>query len=278
MGKENIGKKIYKGTIWSIFDNFSRQVISFIVFIVLARILEPNIFGLLSVAILIVHVFRAVTFNSIATAIVTKARPTLLDYNTGFWLCIGLSIPAFFLLFFISGAIETWIGMQGLEKTLQGISIIILTDGLSRMQQVWLTHKMDFRSLAIRSTVSVLLGGGVGIVLALKGYGIEAVVAQHLVASLSELMLLWVITPWRPRFQYSKGSLIEILNYGKHVALTGITNFANQNSDAFFVSYYLGATATGYYTTGKRISNTLNMVLSSALMRVSLPAFSRLQN
>src|SRR5699024_4646127 len=121
----DIGKKIYKGTIWSVFDNFFRQIVSFVVFIILSRILELSVFGLLSVSILIVHVFSAVTFNSISTSIVRKEKPSLLDYNTGFWLCLCLSIPAFLFLFFTAGSIEIWMGMTGLERTLQGISLII---------------------------------------------------------------------------------------------------------------------------------------------------------
>lgn len=278
MGKSSLGKEIYKGTIWSVVDNFFRQGLTFIVFIILARILEPKIFGLLTVALLVVNLFKSIVIESIATAIVRKAKPSLTDYNTGFWLCNILSIPTFCLLFVLAGNAEEWMDLDGLEKTLKGIGFIILISGLSKMHEVWLTHKLDFKSLAIRSTISVIVGGIVGITLALKGYGIEAVVGQQLTISLMEMILLWTITPWRPGFELSKGSAKEIYNFGRHVALTSVTNFANMNSDAFFVSYYLGSTATGIYYTGKRISTTLNAVLSSALMRVSLPAFSRLQD
>lgn len=278
MTKSNLGKKILSGTIWSVADNFLRQGGTFIIFIVLARILDPEVFGLLTIALLIINLFKAIVFDSIATAIIRKANPSLADYNTGFWLCIGLSMPAFVILFFSTGAIELWLEMEGLEKTLKGIGFVILTSGLCRMHEVWLTHKLDFKSLAIRSNVSVILGGGIGVLLATQGYGIEALVAQHIVTSCCELILLWIITPWKPSLQVSKESAKEIYHYAKHVALTGVTNFANMNSDAFFVSYYLGSAATGIYYTGKRISVTLNAVLSSALSRVSLPAFSRLQD
>lgn len=278
MAKASLGKEIYKGTIWSVVDNFFRQAITFTVFIILARILNPEIFGLLTIALLVVNLFKSIVFDSIATAIIRKAKPTSIDYDTGFWLCIIISIPAFLVLFVAAGYIESLMDLEGLERTLKGIGFIILLSGLCRMHEVWLTHRMDFKTLAIRSSVSVVIGGSAGIALALYGYGIEAVVAQHVITSITELILLWTITPWRPAFKASKDTMMEIYKYGRHVALTSITNFANMNSDAFFVSYYLGSAATGIYATGKRISTTLNAVLSSALMRVSLPAFSRLQD
>lgn len=278
MSNKTTGKEIYKGTMWSITDNFVRQFITFLIFIVLARLLNPEIFGLLSISLLLMQVFKTVTFDSIATAIIRKETPTDDDLNTGFWYCVGLSVPAFILVYFLSPVFEQLSGAKGMADVMRATSFILLTSGLSRMHQVWHTHRMNFRVLAIRSFISVVLGGVIGIVLAKKGYGIESVVAQQLTTAFSELLLLWLITPWRPKFSASKRIFFEITQFGKHVALTGITNFANQNSDAFFVTYYLGAVATGIYTTGKRITNTLNTVISASLLRVSLPAFAKLQN
>lgn len=274
----NFGKEIFKGTVWSFIDNFSRQGITFGVFIVLARLLDPQVFGLLSVATLIVQVFKSITYDSIGTAIIRKAKPTDLEYNTGFWTCIGLSIPAFLALFIMADLLEKWIGSKGLAEVIRSTSFIILISGLTRMHEARLTHNLNFKSLTIRSTISVILGGAAGIVLALRGYGVYSLVGQQLVTSFTELLLLWFITPWRPRFEFSKESFVEIVSYSKHLAVTGLTNFANQNSDVFFITYYLGSRATGIYTMGKRIVNTLNTVISTSLLRVSLPAFARIQD
>lgn len=278
MSKNDVGRAMVRGTAWSLIDNFARQAITFIVFIALARILTPEIFGLLTVAMLIVQVFKSVVFDSIATAVVRKANPTLTDYNTAFWMCQVFSVPAFLILFFTAGSVELWIGTAGLASVIKATSFIILTSGITRLHEVWLTHALDFRSLALRSFVAVTVGGIVGVFMAYKGYGIESLIAQQLVTSAIEFLMLWFITPWRPKAIVSRSSFKEIINFSKHVALTGVTNFANQNSDAFFVTYYLGATATGIYATGKRITNTMNAVIASSLLRVSLPAFSKLQH
>jgi O-antigen/teichoic acid export membrane protein len=278
MQAANLKKAIYKGTFWSLLDNVARQAITLLVFIVLARMLEPALFGLLATSILIVQGFKSIAFDSIGTAIVRKKAPTDVDYNTGFWACVVLSIPFFVVLFLIAPYVEEWTGAQGLGLVMRGVSLMILTTGLCRIHEARLTHNMDFRPLAIRSFLSVIAGGAVGIGMAMSGYGVESLIAQQLVTSLSEFALLWSIVKWKPGFAVSKASLKEILHYSKYVALTATTNFANQNSDQFFVTYYLGAAASGFYATGKRITNTLNIVISTALLRVSLPAFSRLQD
>ncbi len=278
MTQQNLKKELFSGTIWSIIDNAARQGITFIVFIALARLLQPEIFGLLSVSIIVVQIFRSVAFDSIATAIVRNSAASDKDYSTGFWMCFLASVPAFLILFFSAPFIEQILNIKGMAEVMRATSFIILTSGIARMHEAWLTFHLKFKSLAIRSSISVIFGGLVGIVMAMKGYGISSLIAQQIVTSLTELSLLWIVTPWRPKFVFSKSSFKEITSYSKHVALTGITNAANQNSDIFFVTYYLGSFSAGLYSTGKRITNTLNFVVSAALMRVSLPAFARLQN
>jgi len=273
-----IKKAIYRGTIWSLIDNFARQMITLAVFIVLARMLAPSLFGLLATAILIVQGFKAIAFDSIGTALVRKKAPTDIDYNTGFWTCVGLSVPAFLILFFLGPLLESWLDAPGLSQVVRGVSLMILCSGLSRIHEARLTHEMNFRPLAIRSFISVVAGGAVGIGMAFNGYGVESLIAQQIVTSLCEFILLWTLSKWTPSFQVSRASFMELIHYSKYVSTTAATNFANQNSDIFFVTYYLGAAASGFYATGKRITNTLNIVISTALMRVSLPAFSRLQD
>ncbi|WP_207432135.1 lipopolysaccharide biosynthesis protein [Sabulibacter ruber] len=272
------GKSFIKGTVWAIADNFFRQLVTLSVFVVLARILDPEVFGLLSFALVFVNIFVAVINDGIVTAIIRKAEPTETDYNTAFWLCIGCSVPAFLFLISTAGFFEDLTDSKGLAIVMRATSLIILTTGLSSIHEVWLRRRMDFRTIAIRSSISVSLGGAIGVILALQGFGVYSVLAQQLTTAICQLCLLWFTTSWRPGMKVSKESLKEIVNFSKFIALSNLSNAANQNSDIFFVTYYLGPVATGIYTTGKRISSTLNTVISSALLRVSMPAFAKLQN
>lgn len=269
---------IISGAIWSVLDNTVSQVITFIIFIILAKLLTPSIYGMLSVSLLVTQFFRNVIFDSIATSIVRMKSPTPVDYNSAFFLCFSLSVPAFLIVFLFAPVIETYMKVPELANVIRGTGIIIVVSGLSRTHEAWLTHNMMFRPLAIRSICSISIGGAVGVVLACKGYAVTSLVVQQVVTSLISLIVLWMTTPWKPKMKISKDSIRESVGFSKHVALSNITNFANQNSDVFFITYFLGTAGAGVYSAGKRIVNTLNTVLSSALMRVSLPAFTRYKN
>ena len=269
---------ILSGAIWSILDNTASQVITFVIFIVLAKILTPSIYGMLSISLLVTQFFKSVLFDSIATSIIRKKSPSEVDYNSALFLCFSLSVPAFLIVFFAAPFIEAYMNVPQLANVIRGTGVIILVSGLGRTHEAWLSHNMMFRPLAIRSMMSISIGGIVGVVMAYNGFAVASLVVQQVVTSLISLVALWVATPWKPRMKISRESMKESLGFSKHVALSNVTNFANQNSDVFFITYFLGSAAAGIYSAGKRIVNTLNLVLASALMRVSLPAFSRYKN
>ncbi|KGT95835.1 polysaccharide biosynthesis protein [Erwinia typographi] len=266
------------GAIWSLLSNLFSQIITFVIFLVLARLLSPHLYGVLSVAIMVTLFFRTVFYDSIATAIVRKKEPSVEDYNSAFLLCNLIAVPGVIVVYVLADFFERVMGIEGLATVVRGTCIIIVTSGLSRTHEAWLTHNMQFKALAIRSVISITLGGIVGIYFAWKGMGVTALVLQQVVTNVSATVILWITIPWKPSMQYSKQSMKELLSYSKHVALSGFTNFMNQNSDIAFISYFLGSSASGIYFAGKRIVNTVNTVLSFALSRISLPAFSRLRD
>lgn len=274
--KNRVG--IIGGTIWSILDNAAAQAITFVVFVILARFLDAGIYGMLAISVLVIQFFRTVFFDSVATAILRKESPTEEDYNSAFMICTLFSIPAFIIVILLTPFIESILKIKDLAFVIRWTSVSILLYGFSRIFEAWLNHNFMFKQLAIRSIISISIAGVIGIYLAYKGYGIVSLMAQQVLSVLISLVVLFFTTPWRPTFRVSASSLKEIFSYGKHVSLSGITNFANQNSDIFFISFFLGAPAAGLYSVGKRVVNTFTTVLSSALMRVSLPAFSRLKN
>ncbi|WP_413733286.1 oligosaccharide flippase family protein [Sodalis sp. RH13] len=94
------GNAIVSGTIWSILDNTAAQAITFVIFLILARILTPSIYGMLSISVLVTQLFKTVIFDSIATSIVRKSSPSIVDYNSALLLSVLLSIPAFLIVFF----------------------------------------------------------------------------------------------------------------------------------------------------------------------------------
>lgn len=271
-------RSIVSGVIWSALDSAAGQALALAIYMIMARLLSPQILGIVATGALALEFCRAVLIESVAIAVQARAEPKDEDYTASFWLIAGLSLFAALALFASSGAIERFSGLSDIAIVLKGFCIVVAVQGLSRTHEAWLTRNQLFRSLAIRSLSSISVGGAVGIGLAIQGYGVVALVGQLVTTSLISLVSLWILTPWRPRLRVSRQAVVELLSYARYVALTGITNFANANSDLIFVTWYTGAAGAGFYSLAKRLVNAVSTVIGNALNRVFFSTIAGLQH
>ncbi|MFB6448272.1 lipopolysaccharide biosynthesis protein [Bradyrhizobium tunisiense] len=271
-------RSIVSGVIWSALDSAVGQALTLAIYMIMARLLSPQILGIVATGALPLEFCRAVLIESIAIAVQARPAPKDEDYTASFWLIAGLSLFAALALFASSGAIERFSGLSDLAIVLKGFCIVVAVQGLSRTHEAWLTRNQLFRSLAIRSISSISVGGAVGIALAIQGYGVVALVGQLVSTSLISLVSLWILTPWRPGLRVSRQAVIELLSYARYVALTGITNFANANADLIFVTWYTGAAGAGFYSLAKRLVNAVSTVIGNALNRVFFSTIAGLQH
>ncbi|WP_052832995.1 lipopolysaccharide biosynthesis protein [Bradyrhizobium sp. LTSP885] len=271
-------RSIVSGVIWSTIDSAVGQALTLAIYVIMARLLSPQILGIVATGALALDFCRSVLIESIAVAVQARAQPRDEDYSASFWLIAALSLLAAALLFASSNALERYSGLQDLSLVLKGFSVVVAVQGLSRTHEAWLTRNQLFRSLAMRSMLSISIGGAVGIALASQGYGVLALVGQLVTTSLTSLVSLWSLTPWRPGFSFSRKTAYDLLSYARYVALTGVTNFANSNSDLIFVTWYTGAAGAGLYSLAKRLVNAVSTVIGTALNRVFFSTIAGLQH
>jgi len=277
MSDRHLKARVLAGAAWATAETIAFQVIVFGIFMVMARLLEPALFGLVATASLFVQVFKNVICDSIAAAVIRKPDPQDLDYDTAFILTTVSSLPVFLLLFSLAGPIESFFATPGLRGVMQGIAIMIVFTGLTRMHEAWLARNLRFKPLALRSIISMVIGGAIAIGMAWRGYGVASLVVQQVVQAVVSLIMLWTATPWRPRWRFSREAAKDIYRYGQHVAVSAMTGFASQNSEGFFITYFLGPVQTAIYNTGKRLLTAVLTVFSGALQRVAIPAFAQIQ-
>jgi O-antigen/teichoic acid export membrane protein len=253
------------------------QILALLVFLVTAHYIEPSAFGVLAAAMLTVELFRQVVVEGLVTAVNTQLNPTSQDYNACFFLMLGISILCAAGLFLSSNLIGSIVPVEHLSQALPPVCLLVLVLGLSRTHEAYLSRNLEFRLLAIRSVVSIVIGGGVGISMAVHGFGLWALICQQLTTALISLLALWTACKWRPTFAVTGQAFKRILGYAKHVSATGVTNFANSQADIAFTAYYLGPTNTGFYNAAKRIGYAINQIIASSLNRVVLPTLARIQ-
>lgn len=267
-------KTIGHGAIWSIVNQSAGQILALAVFLVTARFVDKDAFGVMAIALVTIEFFRQIVIESVGISLAAKQNPSKDDYNAGFCIILLGSVFSAALMFALSYPVSVFLNDPDLEKALQMTCPVLLAMGLARTHETWMTKSMRFRLLALRSMAAYAVGGGIGIYMAVKGYGLLSLIMQQIVTSLLNMGLLWVASDWKPALQFRKDSARTLLSYARHVALNAFTGVAGAQADTVFSSYYLGAAATGVYNAAKRIVLSAQLMITSSLNNVALPVFA----
>jgi O-antigen/teichoic acid export membrane protein len=270
----NSVRTIGRSALWSMLNQSAGQILALVVFLITARFVGKDDFGVMAVCMVTIEFFRQVMIESVGISLAAKQNPVKEDYNAGFFLIIAGSLLSAGIMFLLAHPISVFLKDPDIEHALQITCLVLLAMGLSRTHETWMTKNMQFRILAIRSIIAYLVGGAVGIYMAVHGYGLWSLITQQILISMLSVALLWASSSWRPDFRFKKENAKPLFGYSKHIALNALTGFLGSQGDTFFASYYLGSTATGVYNASKRILLAIHLMITSGLNYVALPVFA----
>jgi O-antigen/teichoic acid export membrane protein len=266
--------RLGSGAVWSILDNLAQQVLSFLVFVVLARLVAPTEFGQIAIAHVVVSFVRQTVFDAITHPVARTESPSDALYSWAFWVCCMAALLMSALILVSADVVSRFYARPQLAQVLAWMSLVVMATGIAAVYEARLVRRMAFKPLAIRSIVSVSIGGCVGIAMALRDYGVMALVAQQVITSCVALGLLVVQARWRPQF-FAKGiPWREFLPNASRVSVTGFFSFLGSQGDTVLVSIFMGSHATGIYSFAKRLVSAIYLVIGSSLLKLAIPAFA----
>ena len=274
----DLKSKTIKGVAWSSIETWADQGISLLVFIVLSRLLAPKDFGLMALASIYMLAMQMVIKQGLTEALVQKEKLENEHLDAVFWANLSAGV----LLFAFTVAFSRWVaqlfGSAELAGVIQWLSATLLFSSLSTVQNAVMQREMRYRSLAIRTGVAAVAGGAIAVVLALRGYGVWALVCYQIVYALVGVMLLWRASSWRPSFQFSRPHFREMFLFGVNIFAVNVIDVVNKRSDQFLIGLHLGSSALGYYSVATRFYQALMSIFVSPLSRVASSTFSRMQD
>lgn len=274
----SLRQRAARGVFWSAIQNWGSGLLSMAVFLVLARLLKPEAFGLVALASAFTA-FLAVFLNQgFAQAIIQRVDVQPGHLDTAFWINVligivltGVGIAAASLLAHIYHE-------PRLTPIIRWLALGFLIGAFSNTQGALLQRRLAFKTLAIRKLVASVAGGCVGIGMAISGFGVWSLVGQNLVGNLVGVVVLWQASKWRPGFNVSAKHAKDLFSFGVNILGVEILNFVSRRSDDLLIGYFLGPTALGYYTLAYGLLLRILQVLTQTVGSVTLPTFSRLQD
>lgn len=271
-------KQVVRGITWSAFDTWGTQLITFVIIIVLARLLSPDAFGLVALASVFTSFLAMWVDQGISHAIVQRDELSEDHLNTAFWANVVLGALFGLCSAGFSGLIASLYKEPELQPIILWLSIVLVISGFSQTQIGILRRRMDFKSLAKRSVIAKSIGGISGIIAAIAGCGVYSLVIQTLVHNVIAVIVLWNASDWVPKLEFSWTKFRELYVFGVNVTASHIISFASNQFDSLIIGYFLGATALGYYRVGFTLVQRVSSLVGGVLQKVSLSYFSRLQD
>lgn len=260
-------------------DRVATQVLYAVTGIVLARILSPADFGLVGAA-LVFQAFASLLVDSgFSYALLQRQRPTRLDYSTVLWFNLGVSVLLYVALFFCAPLIAEWFQNDSrLIPVSRVLFLALILNAATIVQTNRLTKAMEVRGVAISNSLGLIVGGTVGIALAVSGFGVWAIVYQTLATAAVRALVLWTSSRWRPLWRFSWASLRSFFRLGTSMMFTSFLNTLFLNIYAFFIGNRVGMSSLGYYTQADKWSKMGTASLSQVLTSSFVPALSAVQD
>lgn len=263
---------------WSAADAFLGQGVTFLVGIVLARLLSPDEYGLIGICLIFNTVLNGIVDSGFSTALIRKKDCTDADYNTMFLTNLGISIVLYALLYISTPFVAQFFSRNELTDLIRATGLVLLINALSLTQVTILTKRIDFKTKTKASLISAILSGVLGIAMAYMGFGVWALVGQMLSKQLVYTVCLWYLNKWWPKFQFSTASFAYMWGFGWKLLVSGLLeNIWNQLYQVVVGKFYSPATL-GQYTRGREYASIFSSNLSSIIQRVSYPVLSEMQD
>ena len=275
--EESLKNKTIKGTFWSATDAFLGQGVTFIVGLVLARLLSPEEYGLIGIVTIFTTVMLGVIDSGFSTSLIRKTDVSNDDYNTLFYFNLAVSILMFALLFVCAPWIAHFFERTQLVDLVRVMGLILIIQSLSIVQNTILTRKIDFKTKTKASVISSISSGVIGIAMAYMDFGVWALVAQQLSLQLIYSACLWIYNRWYPKLRFSLVSLKYMWGFGWKLLVSGLMDNAWKELYQTVVGKFYSPATLGQYTRSKEYAALFSRNFTRIVQRVSFPVLSQLQ-
>lgn len=269
-----MGNKISAGIGWKLMERFGVYGMQFVLQVILARLLNPEYYGILSLMMVFTVLANVFVQNGFNTALIQNKNVTEDDYSSVFWVSTLIAIVLYAVLFFCAPIIAVFYKMPEIVTPFRVLSLILLPGALNSVQLAKVTKEMDFRTIFTSNIVSIVLSGVIGIILAYFGAGLWALVAQSLLNIIFSCVVMWFTVKWKPVFVCEWKRIKELFSFGWKLLVSSLLDILSQDLSTMVIGLKYSADTLGMYNRGKQFPQFFANSANGAIQSVLLPAMS----
>ena len=270
-------KSFMSNLIWRFLERCGAQLVTFIVSIVLARILDPAVYGTIALVTVIITILQVFVDSGFSTALVQKKDADDTDFSTVFYFNIVMCLGLYALLFFSAPLIAAFYEMPDLTPVIRVLGLTLIVSGLKSVQQAYVSRHMLFKKFFFSTIGGTIAAAIVGIGMAVYGFGVWALVGQYLVNLIADTAVLWITVRWRPKKVFSWGRLKGLFSFGWKLLVSGLLDTIYKDIRQLIIGKKYTEEDLAFYNKGNQFPSLIVTNINSSIDSVLFPVMSKEQ-
>ncbi len=274
---QELKNKTIKGLFWRFGERIIAQLISFIVSIILARLLMPEEYGIIAMVTIFINIANVFVTSGLGTSLVQKKDADEIDFSTMFWTSIAFSVILYIILFFTAPFIAKMYKNDLLTSVLRIMGLKLPIAAFSTIQQAYVQRKMIYKKFFFSTIIGTIISAAVGIIMAFNGFGVWALVAQYLTNSAIDTLVLFLTIDWHPKFKFSFNKFKPLFSYGWKIMLTSLIGTVFDQLRGLIIGIKYSSADLAYNNKGEQIPKLLSNNINSTVESVLFSSISKVQ-
>lgn len=274
----SLKKQAISGVKWNFAQQFSVQIINFGVQVILARLLMPEMFGLIAMVIVFISIGQTLMDGGMTSSLIRTENPTQVDYSTVFMTNMGVSIAIYAFTYLLAPYIASFYSQEVLTNIVRLFALSFVINAFVAVHIAKLTKEMDFKQQMKLQVPSTLISGLIGIVMAYMGYGVWSLVWMNLARSLLFALQAWIFIDWKPSLLFNKKRFIYHFKFGYKLTFASLIDTIYNDSYRIIIGKFFNPAAVGYFNHAENMRLFPVNQISSVMSKVTYPYFSGIKS
>lgn len=274
---DNLKQKVLSNVIWRFAERTGAQLVGFIVSIVLARILLPENYGTIALVTVFTTIMQVFVDSGLGNALIQKKDADDIDFSTVFYTNIVFCLVLYLIIFITAPLIAKLYNDEILTAVTRVLGLTIIISGVKNVQQAYVSRQMIFKKFFFATLIGTIGAGILGILLALNGAGVWALVAQQIFNLTIDTIVLWITVKWRPKRVFSFARLKKLFSYGWKLLASSIIDTVYNNVRQLIIGKLYSSSDLAYYNKAKQFPELIVNNVNTSIDSVLLPTMSREQ-
>lgn len=274
----SVRSQLLHGVVWNFIEKVLIRGVSFVIGIILARLLSPSDYGLIGMLAVFIAISNVFIEGGLAKALIQRQNCQDIDFSTAFVANVGMSLVIYLVMFFCAPLIAKFYDEPILVDLTRILSLNFILGSFNIVQRAKLMAKVDFKSLAQINVISTVISGIVGITMAYYGCGVWALVGQALCSTFVLIILFPFYSKWKPSLKFSANSFRQLFGFGSKLMITGVYSVALNNISTICIGKFYRSNQLGYFSRATQFSELVSTTAYDVIGNVTFPVLSELQD